>query len=145
MTRRFDDLRHVRPLDRNWVDALLAGIAFAIGALAFIGTVYFWMGARPAHARWTGTVSDPATAAWFKNQHNANGQWCCDESDGHPFFGDYKINDDGSVTIHHDGIVHDLPAYMVLKGSNPTGHAVWWFTEAGEDHRDYCFAPGSLS
>jgi hypothetical protein len=34
---------------------------------------------------------------------------------------------------------------MVLKGPNPTGHAVWWYLEVGSQHRDYCFAPGTLS
>ena len=101
----------------------------------------------PALARWKPEYgkAGPEVQAWFKNQHNEQGQWCCDESDGHPFFGDYKINEDGSVTIHDGDNPHQLPAYMVLKGPNPTGHAVWWFTDAGGTHRDYCFAPGTLT
>ena len=101
----------------------------------------------PALARWKPEFGKaaPEVQAWFKNQHNQQGQWCCDESDGHPFFGDYKINEDGSVTIHDGDNPHQLPAYMVLKGGNPTGHAVWWFTDAGGTHRDYCFAPGTLT
>lgn len=145
MTRRYDDLRHVRPIERDWIDALLAGGAFLIFAVVALLTVWFWMGVRPAHARWSGTVSDPAIAAWFKNQHNAEGQWCCDESDGHPYFGEWKPNEDGGVTVELDGKPHVLPKHMILTGPNPTGHAVWWFTDAGGVHRDYCFAPGMLS
>ena len=101
----------------------------------------------PALARWKPEFGKaaPEVQAWFKNQHNEQGQWCCDESDGHPFFGDYKINEDGSVSLEHEGQRRTLPAYMVLKGGNPTGHAVWWFTDAGGKHRDYCFAPGTLT
>lgn len=93
-----------------------------------------------AHAKWNGE-STPELEAWYKNQHNEQGQWCCDKSDGHPYYGNYKFNEDGSVILDNG---HKLPAYMVLKGSNPTGHSVWWFTDAGGEHRDYCFAPGAL-
>ena len=87
----------------------------------------------------------PEVQAWFKQQHNSRGEWCCNEADGHPFFGDYSINEDGSVTLHIEGNARTLPAYMVLKGPNPTGHAVWWYLDVGGSHRDYCFAPGTLS
>jgi hypothetical protein len=86
----------------------------------------------------------PEVQAWFKQQHNSRGEWCCNESDGHPYYGDYKINDDGSVTVDLNGDAHTLPAYMILKGPNPTGHAVWWYLDVGQTHRDYCFAPGTL-
>ncbi|MGN6572914.1 MAG: hypothetical protein ACTHLO_16010 [Pseudolabrys sp.] len=112
-----------------------------------IGIVVTAMLCVPALARWKPEYGAQSAElqAWFKDQHNQQGQWCCDESDGHPFFGEYKINEDGSVTIQDGGAAHQLPAYMVLKGSNPTGHAVWWFTDAGGVHRDYCFAPGTLT
>lgn len=87
----------------------------------------------------------PEVKAWFKQQHNEQGQWCCDESDGHPFYGDYKFNDDGSVTISSEGQKFEIPSYMVLKKPNPTGHAVWWYINVGGQHRDYCFAPGVLN
>ena len=99
-----------------------------------------------ANARWKAIyASQPAEVqAWFKQQHNSRGEWCCDESDGHPFFGDYKLNDDGSVTVEMDGQPHIIPAELVLKGRNPTGHAVWWYRDTVSGHRDYCFAPGVL-
>lgn len=101
----------------------------------------------PALARWKPEYGAQSAEmqAWFKDQHNAQGQWCCDESDGHPFFGAYVINKDGSVSIDTDQGKRTLPAYMVLKGPNPTGHAVWWYTDSGGTHRDYCFAPGTLT
>ena len=99
-----------------------------------------------AHARWRPEYANQPSnvQAWYQQQHNAMGQWCCDKSDGHPFFGDYSFNQDGSVTLKADGDAHTLPSYMVLKGPNPTGHAVWWYLEVGNQHRDYCFAPGTL-
>jgi hypothetical protein len=101
----------------------------------------------PAVARWKPQYGGqaPEVQAWFKDQHNAQGQWCCDEADGHPFYGTYTINKDGSVSMNTETGPHQLPAYMVLKGPNPTGHAVWWYTDAGGEHRDYCFAPGTLT
>jgi hypothetical protein len=101
----------------------------------------------PANARDPdGRYANSPNAEWFKSQHNEAGQWCCDQSDGHPFYGDYKINDDGSVTIHDEGKEYKLPAHMVLKGANPTGAAVWWFTQNYHGERtSYCFAPGTLT
>ena len=100
----------------------------------------------PATARWDATyASQPAKVqAWFKQQHNSRGEWCCDESDGHPFYGDYTINSDGSVSVDFDGARHLIAAELVLKGKNPTGHAVWWYRNISGLHRDYCFSPGTL-
>jgi hypothetical protein len=68
-------------------------------------------------------------------------------ADGHEFYGDYKITADGGVEFDANGEHHSLPAYMVLDGPNPTGHAVWWYidwpTNNGTIHSDYCFAPGA--
>jgi hypothetical protein len=95
----------------------------------------------PALARGT---HDGGNAAWFSAQYNHNGEWCCDVSDGHEFDGNYVVNANGSVTIETDDGDRTLPAYMVLSGPNPTGHAVWWFTESPiVGHHDYCFAPGA--
>lgn len=119
----------------NWKCVMVCGVVlFALYSVA--------CQARDATGRYAGSANE----AWFKSQHNETGQWCCDESDGHPFYGDYKINDDGSVTIHDEGKRYDLPSKMVLKGANPTGAAVWWFTQNYHGERtSYCFAPGTLS
>jgi hypothetical protein len=112
---------------------------------ALIGLV---LAAQHAQARWKPEYAkvDPEIQAWYKSQHNAQGQWCCDESDGHPFFGTYTINNDGSVTLDlAAGKKHTIPAYMVITGPNPTGHAVWWYLETSGNHTDFCFAPGTLS
>lgn len=101
---------------------------------------------RRADARWSEAYANSPddVKAWFKQQHNARGEWCCDESDGHPFFGDYAILPDGSVIAELDGHPHLIDPDMVLKGANPTGHAVWWYRELASGHRDYCFSPGTL-
>ena len=94
----------------------------------------------------TGKYANSPNAEWFKSQHNETGQWCCDESDGHRFDGDYTVNKDGSVTVYDEGKKYEIPKHMVLKGANPTGGAVWWFTQNYHGERtSYCFAPGSLT
>lgn len=113
----------------------LAG-AICVGIFAF----------TPALARDPdGRYANSPNAEWFKSQHNAQGQWCCDSADGHPFYGDYKINEDGSVTLVDGGKEYKLPSYMVLKVANPTGAAVWWFLDGYGRRMSFCFAPGTLS
>lgn len=111
------------------------------------GVLYAVMSAAPVLARWKPEYANvsPKIQAWYKSQHNAQGQWCCDESDGHPYFGAYTLNKDGSVTLDLKSGKRTIPAYMVLSGRNPTGHAVWWYLESGDLHTDFCFAPGTLT
>lgn len=131
------------PVDRQ--EALRALVACFIGLLGIL--LILILLERRADAKWSPAYAGQPAAvqAWFKNQYNAKGQWCCDEADGHPFFGDYRINKDGSVILQTDSSPRRLPAYMVLKGPNPTGQAVWWFLDVGGSRTDYCFAPGTLS
>lgn len=75
---------------------------------------------------------------WFQSQHNSVGQWCCDEADGHLYYGDYKLNEDGSVEAEGQRI----EPFKVLKGPNPTGGAVWWYVDGVYGRTTYCFAPG---
>src|SRR5579875_2589329 len=98
----------------------------------------------PALARWSPQYASqsPQVRAWFERQHNARGQWCCDKGAGHAFYGEYRINPDGSVTIELDTGPRTLPAYMVLAGPNPTGHAIYWYRDYGSVRLDYCFSPG---
>lgn len=102
----------------------------------------------PALARWKPQYASqsPQVRNWFEHQHNARGQSCCLDADGHPFYGNYVINGDGSVTIDLErGGRRTLPAYMVLPGPNPTGHAIYWYKDYGSARIDYCFSPGTLS
>lgn len=121
---------------------------FLIGAaVGLVAAITVLLGATTVNARWSPAyASQPAEVqTWFKQQHNSRGEWCCDESDGHPYFGDYTLNQDGSVTVQYEGGPHIIPAELVLRGRNPTGHAVWWYRDTPHSHRDYCFAPGVLS
>lgn len=115
--------------------------------VGFFVAVFAILSGAPVLARWKPQFSNrPAfIQRWYATQHNAQGQWCCDKSDGHPFYGAYTMNHDGSVTLHLKSGERKLPAYMVLKGPNPTGHAVWWFVGVGDGHVDFCFAPGTLT
>lgn len=99
----------------------------------------------PALAHWSGDreQADPKIVKWYGEQHNARGAWCCDNADGHPFYDDYKLDADGSVEFQYLGQHHHIPAYKVLQGANPTGHAVWWWVRRYDGkHIDYCFALG---
>jgi hypothetical protein len=103
-------------------------------------------GSSPALAKWVppaGTAPNPMISLWYSQQYNANKQWCCDKADGHDYYDDYTLNTDGSVTLSTGGKVITLPKYMVLTGSNPTGHAVWWYADTPSGHIDYCFSPGA--
>lgn len=112
------------------------GMVVLLGGLFLIFSVCYALARDP-----TGKYANAPYHEWYKEQYNAHGQWCCDKSDGHDYYGTVTFNADGSVTL--DG-GHTLPAYMVLKGPNPTGHAVWWYVSNEFGHRDYCFAPGSM-
>lgn len=103
--------------------------------------------ATPALARWKPQYAgqSPQVRNWFEHQHNARGQSCCLDADGHPFYGAYVINPNGSVTLDLPRGQRTLPAYMVLPGPNPTGHAIYWYKDYGTARIDYCFSPGTLS
>ena len=42
----------------------------------------------------------PAIQAWYRAQQNDNDEWCCDNADGHPYFGNYRLTEDGGVGSH---------------------------------------------
>jgi hypothetical protein len=90
--------------------------------------------------------NDPAISKWFSEQHNSAGGWCCNEADGHRYYGDYVVHSDGTVTIAPGTPdEYHIEAWKVLTGPNPTGGAVWWFNEGPSGKNTYCFAPGSLT
>lgn len=72
---------------------------------------------------------------WFAAQHNAYGQSCCDQADGHRYDDYYEMQSDGSVKLGNGKIIEPK---KVLTGPNPTGHAVLWSIGS----LVYCFAPG---
>lgn len=95
--------------------------------------------AIPVQARDDGRYANSQYKSWYESQHNAQGGFCCDRADGQDFYGDYQPTSDGGVEFDDSGKHYKLPAYMVLKGPNPTGHAVWWHI----NDTSYCFAFGS--
>lgn len=83
---------------------------------------------------------------WYAEQRNSAGQWCCNEADGHLFYGDYRINEDGSVVVNPGTPdEHKIESYKVLKKENKAGAPVWWYTENAYGKTTYCFIPGSLT
>jgi hypothetical protein len=117
-------------------------------AIAFVIALFAYSQAK-ARELYSGQYANvpPAIKKWYGEQRNKAGGSCCEHADGHDFYGYYKLNDDGSVEFDADGQHRKLPAYMVLDGPNPTGHAVWWWidwqTDIGTIHSDYCFALGA--
>jgi hypothetical protein len=94
-----------------------------------------------ARERYPGQYANvqPDLKKWYEDQRNSEGLQCCAESDAYDFYGDYKVSEDGSVEFEAEGVRQHIPAYQVLTGPNPTGHAVWWRNELGGS---YCFALG---
>lgn len=119
----------------NWKCVMVIGVAIAV------------LYSLAAQARdLDGRYSNSPYKQWFDAQRNGQGTSCCHEGDAHRYDGNYTFNPDGSVTVTVDGKPHVLPGYMVLKGANPTGSAIWWFREWSDGSRtDFCFAPGTLS
>lgn len=108
---------------------------FVFWFVLLIGALWF----KFSHAKdLDGRYANSPNHQWFESQRNSEGMSCCAESDGHLYYGDYKLNEDGSVEIEGQTI----PAYKVLKGPNPTGSAVWWFTDSSYGRTTYCFSPG---
>jgi hypothetical protein len=96
----------------------------------------------PAMAHNYGLYNDSVLSAWYANQKNMRGEYCCNKADGHDFYGNYSLNAD-TVEFDADGVHYILPNYMVLLGPNPTGHAVWWYiTNPDGSKISYCFAVG---
>ena|SRR6185437_12877616 len=97
-------------------------------------------------SKWKAAYADGSANVieWYSAQHNAIGQRCCDEADGHSFYQEYAFDKNGGVESDFRGSHYHLPRWMVLHGPNPTGHAVWWYMDRFDGVRtDYCFAPGS--
>lgn len=115
-------------IEHRFLTLHLAGLFLLLGCLA-------------ALSKDDGRYANSPNKKWFSEQKNSVGMSCCDESDGHLYYGEYKINEDGSVTA--DG--HTIESYKVLKSANPTGAAVWWYTENGYGRVTYCFSPGPLT
>jgi len=110
---------------------------FVLGAV-FLGILC--MAISNVAARWKPEYAAQSEAMrnWYSSQRNAKGTWCCDDGDGHRYDGSVKMLPDGSVQLD-GGVI--IPEYMVLKGPNPTGHAVWWYIINWNGNRtDYCFA-----
>ncbi len=110
----------------------------ALVALAVILGLIWSFDARATNldGRW----DDSKNREWYRAQHNADGQLCCDWTDAEHYTGDYTPKGDGSVVLHLDAGDVTIPASKVLNKPNPTGHAVWW--HVGET--TYCFAIGPL-
>lgn len=87
-----------------------------------------------------GRYANSPNKLWYETQHDQNGAWCCNTSDGEGYQGDYTINQDGSVTLSLKTGPRTIAPYKVINVPNPTGNAVWWHVGA----TDYCFALGSL-
>jgi hypothetical protein len=45
----------------------------------------------------------PEIQAWYRAQINGQRVACCDQSDGHPYFGKYRLTADGGVELQLKG------------------------------------------
>lgn len=127
--------------ERNFDRSLRHALTFVLGMLAGL----LLLGLARCEAR--GEHAPGALHDWYESQHNGKGLWCCNEADGHQYDGSYTLHEDGTVTLGELlGAPREVEAFKVLKGPNPTGHAVVWFLQdADGTPRIYCFAPGPLT
>jgi hypothetical protein len=89
----------------------------------------------PAQAKMKPQYAQSPNASWFESQKDCNGGSCCGRADGEPYYDGYEQKPDGSVVL---GNGTKIDACQVTRGPNPTGHAIWWRSDA----RTYCFSPG---
>jgi hypothetical protein len=104
--------------------------------LRLLVTAALLLVATTAQARWAG--GDGPYSKWYDDQADCNGLKCCDIADGQPYYDGYKQEADGSVVLESG---EKIVACKVIKGANPTGHAVLWIWNG----QKRCFAPGSGS
>jgi hypothetical protein len=88
---------------------------------------------------------DPALHQWFETQHSVAGAWCCDVADGY-ILGDADWHHAGDhYEVRIAGQWHPIPPDALRDphgGPNPTGAAIVWYRQSGDDVRIFCFAPG---
>jgi len=95
-----------------------------------------------AQARWVSKYADAPYRGWFAQQRDGDGWSCCDLSDAHPIYDAYIKDRKWHVLI--DGIHYEIQPQQLLKGPNPTGHAIIWYGGSGDHVTIFCFAPGPL-
>jgi hypothetical protein len=124
---------------RNARDLCLAAV-LAVAALATGGNPTAVM--PPAQARWKLEFTNAPHRTWYAQQHDHAGWSCCDRADAHPVYDAYIRRGKWYVPI--EGTHHQIPPERVLDGPNPTGHAVVWYSGAGDHVTIFCFVPGPL-
>lgn len=87
--------------------ALLALVGIAALAVALV-----WSG--HASATWKGEPFNADFSAWFGQQRNAEGEFCCWESDGLAYYGGYFFQADGSVVLDIGKIKEIVPKGRVI-------------------------------
>ena len=90
----------------------------------------------PVQGGWKPQYASSPFTAWYESQRSCVGTKCCDEADAEPYYGSWTFNGDGSVKLDNGARINSC---MVMRGPNPTGHAVWWH----KGQISFCFAPGS--
>ena len=88
----------------------------------------------PAGAKWKPRFVSSPYASWYESQRGCGGGVCCSKADAEAYYGNVTYNSDGSVTLDNGA---RIPSCSVLRGPNPTGHAVW----SDNGPVNFCFAP----
>jgi len=110
------------------IRAIVAGIALALFAFALAAR------AHDPDGKWDD---------WFVAQKNIRGASCCDLSHAHFV----KDEDWRTASKHYQVRIrdrwHDVQDWQMLQPAtpNPTGKAILWYNEIGENFLIYCFTP----
>ncbi len=93
-----------------------------------------------------GADLDGPLHAWFEHQHSITGAWCCKVADGHILAESEWRASGGHYEVWINRSWRTVPSTSMrdpLGSPNPTGHAIVWWTRAGNETVILCFAPGS--
>ena len=127
----FRAFRDVEWMWRFWI------VVVAIGGLAFV--VFVATGAR---ADWDGATS-PEIREWFRQQRNARGDVCCDDTEV-ARVDDYQWRD-GGFDVVVDGATYRAAPDKLSRDANKLGPALVWFYPRNAERSDAtlrCFMRG---
>jgi hypothetical protein len=84
--------------------------------------------------------------ARVEHQHSVIGDWCCDVADGYILSDAEWRASGGRNEVWVNRVWHPVPATALRDtagGPNPTGRAVVWWSQVGNEIVIHCFASGN--
>lgn len=143
MTRRFADFSRPRAAF-TWGDAIIAGIATIIPAVAFVLLLLIILLLNPAIGRdLDGKYKDSPLRGWFNSLKSANGL-CCSFADGRTVADPDVEMKSGGYRVRIDGVWHDVPPEALVTVPNRAGSPIVWpYLDSDGKTQIRCFIAGA--